>query len=572
MPDVSTVSFDYASTGSVQAISGASFTMSRGIRPSQGELTCIPQTITDPVGDLTLSIAYGAGGSTTIVLTDCLIDQGSIEIVGPQVMRLSFYDRRWRWENGHIDGLYNIQQDDSSYKRERTTAQLMALCLDAMSETNYQLGLVTDDARLSVDWRGDNPALALNEIMVKLGYTLAFNAMDQVVIYPIGTGFALPSTGREGTISFGVNRGVLPATIRIACSNVRYECKFLLEAVGEDTDGEIKAIDDLSYAPAGGWTAASFPDFTDITGTYTVDGKATPTRNLARQWIFRAYRIKQQAHTAANWAPPGFAGTAAEIDEREYILPLRPHLNSETSDNGDKRPKPAIVEGVFYKQDDRSANTEEFTRYDKPFSIDTKRGIVKFSDRVYKLAGNANEEITEPDLYLKCVVEVDDQATGQKQYYGYDKATGASGAFGVKTLDHPEILYKVTPTYDGATFTPSASEPLNPSTNQTFVDDEADYYASAEIELLTPEESFTIEWGDLLALELDGMRNSVRWQVGYQSPPTTVASIGTEVNPYEPSYEEFTQQALRDFMDGKVNRLNAFSFEGDPSTTQAVQE
>jgi len=112
---------------------------------------------------------------------------------------------------------------------------------------------------------------------------LCLVSTGNVRLIPTGVGADLP-TGAVMDISAAFDPPEMPDKIAILCGHTRYQCDFELEAVGKDTDGKIKLINDLSYMPAGGWFTADMPKFSCIT--------AANARELAQETVLRWYRIK----------------------------------------------------------------------------------------------------------------------------------------------------------------------------------------------------------------------------------------------------------------------------------------
>ena len=524
-------------------VKAINFLFQRGTLPSQGTILCKQQTIVKTIGTVTISYTPASGSLVSIVLPGSLVVSGSKVLGSDGTMQLTFLDRRWRWGFGHIDGRYNVRKEDGTLIREKTPAQLMSLCLDAMGEAGYDVSAVTVGARPFVEWRGDVPAECLQELCDDLGYVPVIRGDNTVKIYAVNDGSLLP-TQYASSINFAVEQGALPNKVRIACGDVLYQCKFKLEAVGEEPDGRVVPIDELSYKPAAGWITDEAPSWPSITGTTTVDGKPVSLRDFARRSVYRMYRIKAQAHTSENLAPPGFipgpgAFAAEHVTEIEQLLPLVGRLNAERElPDGTKEPLKPRVSGVFDSEDDNDAFTPPDTLYPGSYSIDLKRGIVIFGSPVYLIQDSA---VAPADMRLTCCVSVT-TLEGAKQYYGYDAIADAAGA-GIKTVDHSEITPKVSAFYKNSPATGFGDDVDFTSDNLAYVDEQAGYYAAAEIERLTPQQGGSVSYGRIVALELDGLRSQISWNAQEGQVPYTEAALATQINSYLPSYSELQRQA-----------------------------
>lgn len=541
----------------LNAIQEASYAMRPGISPSAAVVIASNASPGSLTGDLVFAYQKGAGehastpASNTITIPDCLVEDVSIVSDQPDLLRVTLLDRRWRWIHGHIDGHYNRQRPEGGLDYEQTPAQLMTLLLDAMGESGYSVAAVTahdrNSSRPTVYWRGDVPALMLDALCRELGFVVTINSSNNVVICERNVGTPPPTTSGSGTeqnehlLAVASSRGVAPEYVRVACSNVQYECRLECEMVGLEPDGSVELIDDLSYAPAGGFTALDMDEgFTRVSGTTSVEGESVSHRALAQQTVGRWWRVKKQAHTAANYAPPGYLGTAGDIDDIAMLLPLRPYLNSErTLSDGTRQRREYVVEGVFADSADSHDNYTGPWRHAK--SLDRLNGIVQLSRTAFKrgtpdVNNDAANAFT--TVYLRCVVEVDDPDLNVKQYYAWTSSQNASGE-GIRTIERPEIEFKVTPTYTDFTTLDSTDD------NGTEVDAEAEYYADAEAAQYAVTSGFTVVYEGLRTHSLDGMVRQISWTAGSGVVPRTIIAYGVEL-PDEPvPYEQLQREHWR---------------------------
>lgn len=555
--------------GGLTGIEFMSFTMNRGVHASGGVIICenqaIPSSLASATFSYTKNVVPAAGVpvdhatapvTSTILLPDCLIDGVSASSQNPHLIEIRFFDRRWRWGDGHIDGLYNVKLPDGTYRYEKTAKQLMELCLDAMGETGYTTIAVDSLARPAIDWRGDNPALMLQELCSQLGYVVAFNATNQVVIHKEGVGTALPATDgsqeNEFLKSLTVQNGALPTAVRVACGNIQYQCMMLLEPVGLEPNGEIKPIASLSYTPAGGWDPNNVPTFPAVVGATTVNGREISHNELARKSVYKWWQAKNIVGVnLPSWKPPGFVDNSGdpEVITRDDVLPLKPYRNSYTTEaNGKKTRQRFQVTGVFYLGDDDQQNSRLGTPWNGNASLDGDTGVVKLDKHALLLNTGVPESWEPAQLYLTCVVEVNvaKQGGNQKQYWGYTLSVPGGGA-GVRTIDYPDIEPLVTANYNALALQGATN-------NLTDVNAVASYYATAARDQLQPSDGQVIGYESFRPIALDGIRRQVRWSFGSSELPRTVATANTEIDLNYPTYSEITAEAVSRAVERRARR------------------
>lgn len=559
-----------AAFGNLTGIEFMSFTMNRGVYASQGVVVCQNQTITSSTGDAIFTYTKqlvgpnlpidpaGSPATNTITIPDCIIDGVAASSENSELIEIRFLDRRWRWSDGHIDGLYNQRLPDGSYRFEKTPRDLMNLCLDAMGETGYTTIAVDSLARPAIDWRGDNPSLMLQELCTDLGYVVTINELNSVVIVKEGVGTALPITDgteqNEFLQSLKVKAGALPSAVRVACGNVQYQCMMKLVPVGIEPNGDIKPIDNLSYKPADGWLGREIPDHPSVTGTTTINGRDVSHNELARKSVFKWWQADGIfGATNLGWKPPGFledSGLAPENQEqvsRDDVLPLRPYTNEQvTTATGKKVRQKFKVIGAYRLNDDEQVVCQPGTLWNGTATLDEENGIVKLDRAATIFSGN--QEVAATKMALVCVVEVNvDQNGGgnQKQYWGYTLNVG--GGAGIRTIDYPDIEPMVTANYNDEAL-------VDTTNNLTTVNAQAGYYAAAAREQLRPSDGGVVGYESFRTITLDGIRRQVRWSCGSNELPRTVATVNTEVDLDYPTYSEITAEAISRAVERRTRR------------------
>jgi hypothetical protein len=502
----------------VNQVFSAEMSVGHGISPSVCTLEIAPQSSPLAEGG-TLQFAYG---SVSLAWPDCRIDKGSVRRnASGEVWQFSVFDRRWKWSFGTISGVYNLRDSEGTIKTstEKTPQQLATLCLQAMGETGYSVADLPNDTRPEVRWEDEVPAEALAKLCEVLSCRVVLKvATNAVRICQLGVGASLPSGGVL-QIDATADPPEIPDKLGVVCGPTRYQLDLELEAVGLDTDGKVKPVDDLSYKPAAGWLNSDIHGFGGVTATRNA-------RELAKQTVFRWYRV-----TCSLTSPILMPDPEANITDPELIELESDQVETAVED-GEKKPKPAIVYGVWRGgADDLKNHTTTFDpsnttdgEYNRSFSFDAKRKLVKFSEAIYRNADDTLPSSTPskvvialPFLRLRCAARVKDPTTRAFLRYSRERSTGAS--YGTKTRfdRHKEMSLGVIATYN-ASFAVTGS-----TSNETDLEAEADYYLdamAAEYQVTTPE---TRQYIGLLAGDLDGAIQQVTWSVGPSGATTTVS-------------------------------------------------
>lgn len=511
-------------------ISAASITFSTGITPSVATVQLPPIAgLRAQAGDLIFSFS-----GDEVRFKDCVIDQPSLRIAeGGQLWTLRILDRRWKWQFGKIEGRYNVRKASGEIEKdtEKTPQELAKLLLEAMNEAGFRVNRMPNEARPFKVWRSANPAQELANLCDELNCRPVLGLDDKVEIWPLNQGRKLPENGLEMNAGFGLDTKQIPDSIEVNCGETKIQSKLTLEAVGIETDGKIKKVGDLSYKPDDGWANQSPYHFAGVNAEYQQDGKQLKARDLALQSVWRMYRVKEQA--SGGLAIPGSKEQIKSVDQ---YFPLDNVLNeTEKGDDNVERDKPAFVEGVFDSGDpgpveeDANLNTAAGTIYPGDFSIDTERGLVLFSEPVFKL--NADSAHADAELYLTTSYGVIDPDTRNRNRFNVEKKLGGKNDTGPMILNHPEIQLKVIVRYD-------ANNNVNQVlTNRRKVEQEAEHYLDAAEKALRPEPSTDIQYAGIVPISPDGAIQQVSFKVG-RGPAVTRASRNIEFDLNVPSYKE----------------------------------
>jgi hypothetical protein len=261
-----------------------SYTVSHGIQPSTAQIVTFPNAggagKPEVYGDLSFS-----DGQTPILLRNARAHDifGDVSKAGT-TWTVHVEDRRWKWRGvwggfGGVRGRFN--RSDTRGKLVpwsiRSPKELASMLLDELGETGYVVTLpdgldksfgadIDRYLRLGenfpatmtnpfFDWDHTPPGDALAQLCDHFGCVIVYQPIaDRIIIAPIGEGLGeLPNLPCE-VIAPSVTSNTAPRAMGVFGAAIRIQARFLLEPVGEEWDGSILPIDQLSYAPKGGPT------------------------------------------------------------------------------------------------------------------------------------------------------------------------------------------------------------------------------------------------------------------------------------------------------------------------------
>jgi hypothetical protein len=527
-------------SGISQTIRGV-YTNSNGWLPGVAVVDVLPGALAiDSVVDLAFTDGYQ---SVTIPACRVVRVEEGFDVDRRDVFqRLTLLDRRWRWMgNGQITGTYNIRKNNGTFETgsERTPRQLMALIFDALGEAAYDVSLVPNVSRPFVSWDLSLPAVMGNRILRELGCDVSYDVVtNSFRVYPIGQG-AVPSFSEVVNPTNSVVLANIPYSVTAYSGHASFQEKWKLKPLAEETDGELVAAADVSYAPAGGWTDEDDPE-------NLLAGGDPSDQAAANRSVFRVFQIEEMPDDTLNL--PAYGAT---IPSYEYGLPLLKYLNTglyETDAGLEFRGGP-WVEGVFLPPMDIPGleNTDVGTLVEVPFRIDRGKGLVIFSRPVWKL-GDAGG-IDFPDLYLMTSHKIRDS---KYSYYRY-AVTRLLG--GPASPTHPVIFEDLVPQYT-ATY-----DPGNPLTVTGTTDNET----AIATELNRRLDDYVQRFQGFTAREVicngigqyvnNGLVRSVSWVADCEKLVVqTVTSMNTETALGMPKPAE-RDQKLESWADGRARSM-----------------
>ena len=279
----------------VLAVAELHYSMSWGLTPGLAILKTYPQPPSVQIGSFgNLVIADSNHG---VILYNCRVSRITGEL-GPdgQTTTVEIQDRRWAWQ-----GLGSVSVDANAMDMRSklvpwsiySPQELAEQCLQLMGEVSYDVsalptGLI-HSAGVNLDnylqagenfaqslanphytWDHTPPMEALARLCDAFGCVVTLNhSSNNVIICKQGVGTKpLPSGTPYESIAIGVSNPRIPVSVNVAGAPVRIQMRFALEPVGEEYDGKIIPINQLSYTPIIGNGAAQ-PQISTVTYTGT---------------------------------------------------------------------------------------------------------------------------------------------------------------------------------------------------------------------------------------------------------------------------------------------------------------
>lgn len=509
----------------INQVQSAIGTNSLGPHPGVAVLRILPQ-IGSPqsAGDLTF-----VNGVESVTWHNAQLDQASLEITtNGHIVSCRVFDRRFWWKFTTVTGVYNEQRSDGTIYSgtEKSPQELASILLDAIGEQSYSVSALPDDEsdRPFVNWLCSNPAYELHRLCRDRGCDIALNHKTNRVSI-VRLGFGPPVTPDDvQSASFGIDVGEYPERLTVCFDRTIWQAKLLLEAVGMDTDGTIKPIDDLSYKPADGW---GLQDPTNLIPDSSIEEWV-----LANQWIWRTYRIKAFADGTLT-IPGGDAGTN-DIDSIEQVLPIGDTLLDIDVDplSGRVEQLPARVEGKFFIFDyvERvgvDANSDLGTTYPYRFRIIEDRGLVIFDAPVAKIGdGDDVGKIVSADLYLLTTFGIRDNE--YHQYHHYERTRTLPGGTGEYPIVRPDYAAIIKAHYDPDD--PTSLRDPDPTThNLEELDSLAEAILDDSMSQFQTVRSLEVVYRSVKEIDVDGVTRQVTHKVSRFSGANTRISQNSEV-------------------------------------------
>lgn len=509
------------------------YTLSHGITPGRIQVVALAETI-NPARAGTAEFFDPTTG-VSFQLPDCIVDRPLFQrqADGRTLARIEILDQRWRWQRfGQISGQWNLRVPDGSALvpgTEKSPRELLAMCLEAMGIDRPDLAQVPNLTRPFVDWDIANPAQALAQVADTVGCVVVLKTGGRVAVEPIGRGNSLPQNSYLLAGQTGYDPPELSLGIELFAGPTLYQIDAELEAVGEDIDGEIRPLDELSYKPTAGWHGVSLPDCLAVAAKY---------RELAKKSIYRMYRLK-----VPDYLPGVPKRRENKLRSPDELLPLLgTQVESEQHPDGTRQRRPAWVYGMFDRGDTeykipRSAekvepnlNRRPQDLYTRGFTLDRRRGIVHFAEPVFRWTSTSERYVQEPaELRLRVAARWRRPQRRDLQHW--------STLRGRKTRAMPPLTIHRN---DLALEVYTKQETKKPITNEAELERQANYYLDQAIVSLRPSVIGGASYVGLQPIEPDGAICQVSWTIDTQGSiaSRTDASVNFDDPALDISYEE----------------------------------
>lgn len=334
------------------------------------------------------------------------------------IYRLVLEDRRRKLSRHRISGVYNKRQANGELLSTgaKTARELVDLLLTTAGES-ADLSDIPTFVYPYVNWDNVRVSDALESLLDSLSCSLCVDTTRIRGVW-LGYGSSVSSTATTNDTRIFTPQS-FPESVRVIGGATKYQSKWILEAVGKDTDGTIKPIDLLSYKPAS-WSESWVNSFSDVSAT---------SRHLAFETVFRWYRIKEQV--TGGLSIPG--SLVVPLSIRDIVLTDK--LAQYSIDvNGNVSTLDAYVQGTFWLRGDTGVNSPVFSYHGGHFTVDADNYLIRFDDPVYKMGSCGPEK---PDLYLTTSYYVK-KSTGALN--GYSKSQSVGGDDGFDDVILPELF------------------------------------------------------------------------------------------------------------------------------------
>ena len=505
----------------VNQVRSCTYTRGLGTLPDVFHMRIVPQTGAILSSGTVAMSFHGTGVS----FPNCVVDRASMNLTQRlQVVTIKIFDRRIHWKYKVVNGYYNARFADGTIQSgtEQTPQQLAEKLLDAMGEFGYDVSALPNTDNPTVDWDYANAGNELSKLCERRGCVISLDLDNRVRIYQAGSGASNP-TADIVSISFGVNPPEPPSQILVIGNYTLVQSKLLLEAVGLDTDGTIKLIDDLSYKPAAGWDDET-PKMTKTRAqarALLLQGEEEVLYELAKKSVWKWYRIKSQSDGSLDI--PGYNGDSTGLWQ---ILPVRNRKVDTTPDiDGIERPQTATVQGVHFTHDIQG-NTAAKEVVVTPFSIDKELGIVKFSEPVYRKSTIADfigeGKLFPATLYLETSYYV--QHSDTRRFERYERGLTLGPGNGTQIIRRNDIYQIVIGEYK--TDDPTVLE--NVTTNTQAADAEAEANLTAAAANYPTAKTINVNYNGIIRISTSGVTRQVTWVMDMQRGFNTLAFMNNE--------------------------------------------
>ncbi len=282
-----------------------------------------------------------------------------------------------------------------------------------------------------------------------------------------------------------------PSSIKLVGGPWIYQGFLPLTAVGIDTDGSVRELDDLTYTPSNGWESEDpnvFPSFNE----------QTDVRPLVEKSIYKMWRIDTPVQVPSDDAPE-------VTDVRQLKLYDRlVDTNFDSSDSTRTVPKKPEIWGAFdskYAQTIQTPDSPQ-TTYKNGITVDADRWLIITEDQLYSVDdGNYSPA----NIQVKIAYSVRDPDTWEFFRYTRDLQLSSAVPTQPRIIRHEDIFGKAVGTFDD-------NFDLTDFTDNTDSDDldaEANYHLQAAAQEYIEQDSIDVPYSGLEPIQVDGLIQQV---------------------------------------------------------------
>lgn len=516
------------------------YTRNDGIEAGSIDLTVA--VISDiNVVPLAADIAFG-DNTNKIILRDCRLAGSVVSQTSSAInAQVRYRDRRWRWkQSGTITETFNRRDSEGTLIdnigiRAANANEIVNRLLNEMGETNFDVSEVSGDLFPQFEWYEERLDKALLDITDRLSLRICLFNDNKIKIKKALASGLIPQEllGTEKTKTFAQDILDKPDRIRVAGRRERIQVDIQLVAVGEDSDGTIKELSDLTYAQ-GITVGKSTKEQLESAAKLEADLDIKETlRKAAAAWArsgFLYYQLPDPVvityrRVGTDGLVPGDDTETLEIPRDEAAFRWLPEINEfQTGDDGVAKRLAPFVKGIHLTLDRESEfgainPTDEEDRVKINFSIDHNLGILKFSKPVWVLDGN--NAMIGADLLL--VGAFEGVATIFERVLDFtNESDRIAVTRQVRVIYRDDLVWEYLddPGTSETVITPSPTITANRAKAKAYIDE-------IEEEYVTDDDARTRAYPGILdSVQPDGKIDQVTWRfdsAGSGTPDTTVS-------------------------------------------------
>jgi len=469
--------------------------------------------------------------------------------------QVTLHDRRWQWATmGQVSGEFNVRdQGGKIIPSSRTKVKELAeLCLKAMKEQEGSWDITAlpnpaeDDALPAINWEYANPAQSLAALADQFGCRVVYQPIqDRVLIAKPGDGKDMP----EGSFADPAPAKEVPprpGILRFVGAPASFVMPIVLEAVGEELNGKVIPLNDLSYKPKDGWGQSGDNVYGNLVlqPKFGAKGKTLKDcKNAANKSVFKWFRVTTWPAKEDEFTVPGLDQFSASNDgpvdiiADEQIIPLDRLIGTLRDEEKHLWIDPPKVYAIY--ADGAGGNTTDKTPVSTPFTIDPERRLVMFDRRLFRI--NLAEALLKAvfnvpiaskiydvlqfqsgpaELILLTSIHVRDPYTRQPVRYTRDRKIKGGRDGLVQVVRRDDVQFA-----QWAEFKPGEWTAKNLRDNREEIDKAADHYLNA-FELFDPITTDSRRYPRLVLIDPDGAIQAVTWECS--GKVTTVVSRNNE--------------------------------------------